>query len=75
MDILEVAIQTESSVGKLAEALDVAQNVVSNWRKRGVPKPWRQVLELRYGRQPVRVDIAAQCTTPQPTAQGVQHAA
>ena len=46
--ILETAIQTEGSVSKLAQALDVRQNVVSNWRARGLPKPWAQVLTLRY---------------------------
>ena len=74
MDILETAIQAETSVGRLAEALGVAQNVVSNWRKRGVPKPWRQVLELRYGQPRARGDITAQ-SAQQPTGQGVQHAA
>lgn len=48
MDILETAIQAEGSVSKLADALDVRQNVVSNWRARGLPKPWAQVLTLRY---------------------------
>lgn len=53
MSILEIAIQAEGGVGKLAEALDIAQNVISNWRKRGVPKPWAQVLQLRYSYGPI----------------------
>lgn len=48
MNILEKAIETEGSVNALARALDVAQNVVSNWRARGLPKPWKLVLELKY---------------------------
>tara|TARA_R110000868_G_scaffold227023_1_gene479960 strand:- start:266 stop:460 length:195 start_codon:yes stop_codon:yes gene_type:complete len=48
MELLETAIQAEGSVGKLASALDVKQNVVSNWRKRGLPKPWAKLLESIY---------------------------
>jgi len=28
--------------------LDVKQNVVSNWRQRGVPKAWEQVLRYKF---------------------------
>lgn len=48
MDILEKAIQAEHGVGKLAKALGIRQNVVSNWRARGLPKPWDHVLRLKY---------------------------
>jgi len=48
MSILETAIQAEGSVGKLACAIDVKPNVVSNWRKRGTPKPWAKLLESIY---------------------------
>lgn len=51
MEILKIAIQAEGGVGKLAEALDVRQNVVSNWRTRGLPKSWAQVLLLKYGQE------------------------
>ena len=52
MNILQVAIETEGGVGKLAAALGLRQNVVSNWRMRGLPKAWAQVLWLKYGAQP-----------------------
>ena len=48
MEILEIAIKVEGGVGKLACALGERQNVVSNWKKRGLPRAWRQVLEMRY---------------------------
>lgn len=48
MDILEKAIAIAGGVGKLADALDTKQSVVSNWRVRGLPKPWEQVLRLKY---------------------------
>ncbi len=51
MSILEQAIQRAGSVGKLAQALGVRQNVVSNWRARGLPRPWELVLDLKYGKQ------------------------
>lgn len=74
MDILETAIQTEGGVGKLAETLDIAQNVISNWRKRGVPKPWRQVLDLRYASDTrLRAWPELTPTTHQPTPQEVPH--
>lgn len=48
MNILDIAIKTEGGVSKLAKTLSVNQNVVSNWHKRGVPKPWLIVLEMKY---------------------------
>jgi len=61
MNILENAIDSEGSVGKLANALDVRQNVVSNWRKRGLPKPWAKVLEMKYTQpKPLRKKPAPQ---------------
>ena len=48
MDILKTAIDAEGGVGKLATALGVGQNVVSNWRARGLPKPWDYALRLKY---------------------------
>lgn len=48
MDILETAIAIEGGVTKLADALQTRQSTVSNWRARGVPKPWRLVLLQRY---------------------------
>ena len=65
MSILEIAIQAEDGVGRLADSLDIAPNVISNWRKRGVPKPWTRVLEMRYGKD----------SRPPPAAQAQQPAA
>lgn len=48
MNILESAIKTEGSVSALAKAIDVKQNVISNWRNRGTPKPWEMLLSMRY---------------------------
>ncbi len=51
MDILEVAIKTAGGTGRLAYLLDVRQNVISNWRQRGVPKSWEQVLKYKFKKQ------------------------
>ena len=48
MNILEIAIKTEGGVNALAKTLGIKQNVVSNWRKRGLPKPWEVALTLKY---------------------------
>lgn len=48
MDILEHAIEQAGGVGKLAESLGIGQNVVSNWRMRSLPRPWRLVLLARH---------------------------
>lgn len=52
MDIFDKAITIAGGVSRLAEALGVRQNVVSNWRKRRVPRAWRMVLQDRYGNLP-----------------------
>ena len=51
MDILEIAIRASGGTGRLAYILNVKQNVVSNWRQRGVPKGWEQVLRYKYKKQ------------------------
>jgi len=51
MDILEIAIKAASGTGRLAYMLDVKQSVVSNWRRRGVPKAWEQVLKYKFKKQ------------------------
>jgi len=51
MDILEIAIKAAGGTGRLAYILDVKQNVVSNWRQRGVPKGWKQVLRYKFVKQ------------------------
>jgi len=51
MDILEVAIKAAGGTGRLAYLLDVRQNVISNWRQRGVPKSWEQVLKYKFKKQ------------------------
>ena len=50
MDILEIAIKAAGGTGRLAYILDIRQNVVSNWRQRGVPKGWEQVLRFKFKR-------------------------
>ena len=51
MDILEIAIKAAGGTGRLAYMLDLKQNVVSNWRARGVPKGWAKVLEMKFKKQ------------------------
>ena len=51
MSILESGIKEAGSVGKLAELLGVRQNVISNWRSRGVPRPWAKVIEVTVLKQ------------------------
>jgi hypothetical protein len=51
MDILEIAIKASGGTGRLAYILDIRQNVVSNWRQRGVPKGWQQVLKFKFKKQ------------------------
>jgi hypothetical protein len=51
MDILEIAIKAAGGTGRLAYMLDLKQNVVSNWRQRGVPKGWQRVLEMKFKKQ------------------------
>lgn len=63
MDILQTAIQAEGGVGKLADALGIRQNVVSNWRRRGLSKPWAQLLRLKYAAQAVAQQTPAQAAT------------
>ncbi len=50
MQILELAIAKEGGVGHLAKTLGLKQTAVSNWKARGVPRPWIMVLESRYGK-------------------------
>ena len=47
MNILDHSIEAAGGVSRLAESLDLEPNVISNWRKRGIPVPWAQVLTLR----------------------------
>lgn len=54
MDILKTAIDAEGGVGKLAAALGVGQNVVSNWRARGLPRSWDFALRLKYAADPIQ---------------------
>jgi len=51
MDILEISIKAAGGTGRLAYILNVKQNVVSNWRQRGVPKGWQQVLKFKFKKQ------------------------
>ena len=51
MDILEIAIKSAGGTGRLAYLLDLKQNVVSNWRVRGVPKGWAKVIEMKFKKE------------------------
>jgi len=51
MNILEIAIKAAGGTGRLAYILDIKQNVISNWRQRGVPKSWQQVLVYKFKKQ------------------------
>ena len=51
MDILEIAIKSAGGTGRLAYLLDLKQNVVSNWKVRGVPKGWAKVIEMKFKKE------------------------
>ena len=51
MDILEIAIKAAGGTGRLAYLLDLKQNVVSNWRVRGMPKGWAKVIEMKFKKE------------------------
>lgn len=61
MDILEIAIKAEGSVGKLASVLGVSPTAISNWRNadRGLPLSWKTAISLKYRRQ-IKAAEAAQ---------------
>lgn len=46
MNILEQSITAANGVSELARVLELEPNVVSNWRKRGIPESWAKVLLL-----------------------------
>ena len=48
MNILEASISKTGSIANLARDLGVRPNVVSNWRSRGAPYSWQQVMSLKY---------------------------
>jgi hypothetical protein len=51
MEILEIAVDAAGGVGRLAYILDLKQNVISNWRKRGVvPRGWEEVMRLKFAK-------------------------
>lgn len=52
MNILEIALLSAGGVGRLAYILDLKQNVISNWRKRGaVPRGWETVMRIKFAKQ------------------------
>lgn len=60
MSTLTQAVEVAGGVGKLAAAIGVAQNVVSNWRKRGkVPAEHVLAIEAATGvsRHLLRPDV------------------
>ena len=44
MNILDHSIERAGGVSELARALDLEPNVISNWRKRGIPLAWERLL-------------------------------
>lgn len=71
MDILQIAIDAEDGVGKLADALGVRQNVVSNWRARGLPKSWALLLQLKYGQKSAQAPANTAQAATENVARGV----
>ena len=72
MDILNIAIDTEGGVGKLAAVLGVRQSVVSNWRARGLPRSWDYALRLKYMPELAQAPAnPAQAATENVASQGV----
>ena len=51
MNILDIAIEAAGSVGRLAYLLDLKQNVISNWKVRGVPKGWETVMRIKFAKE------------------------
>ena len=52
MEILEIALKSTGGVGRLAFILDIKQNVISNWKLRGVvPKGWETVLKMKFAKE------------------------
>ena len=47
MTTLDQHIKSAGGVNALAASLDIQPNVVSMWRKRGIPDSWAEVLALR----------------------------
>lgn len=56
-EILEKALAIEGGVGRLADALGVRQNVVSNWKARGLPYAWQVALKAKYGHLRVKKSL------------------
>jgi DNA-binding transcriptional regulator YdaS (Cro superfamily) len=50
-------MQRYGSSREAARKLGVAQNVVSNWRKRGIPLAWQRVLAM-MAQKPKRRKVA-----------------
>lgn len=58
MDALTAAIETAGGVGKLATAIGLGQNVVSNWKARGkVPADKCLAIEEATGGKVTRHDL------------------
>ena len=51
MNILDIAIEAEGSPGALAVKLEVSPQVISNWRRRGLPHMASRAIKAQYARQ------------------------
>ena len=51
MKPLDIAIQKEGGISKLAVALGITPQTISMWRARKVPKPWAKLIAIKYKRQ------------------------
>ncbi|WP_045770856.1 transcriptional regulator [Xanthomonas albilineans] len=65
MDILHRAVEVAGGVGKLAASIGVAQNVVSNWRKRR-KVPSKHVLAIEAATGVSRHDLRPDVFGPKP---------
>lgn len=69
MDALTLAIEKAGGVGKLATALGLKQNVVSNWRQRGnVPANQCAAVALASGGEVTVHDLRPDVFGPPPAA-------
>lgn len=60
METLTHAIAVAGGVGKLADALGLKANVVSNWIYRNrVPKSWQMVLCHKYAKRKPKTIVGA----------------
>lgn len=58
MDILNHAILVEGGISRLARALGLEPNVVSNWLyRKTLPKSWEMALSLKYSKRKAKESV------------------